>query len=109
MKKLTTLLIAAAFSSPVLATDAVDFGIGIENGYQATAGGYATHTQDTRPDGAVFAADHVVDFGAGIDEGWGQQREYRAGEVLLSGDGGSNDSPLDFGIGIEAGYKDCVC
>jgi len=105
MKKLTTLLIAAAFSTPVLATEAVDFGIGIENGYGAAG----SHVTNSRSGTSGFGGNHVVDFAAGIDEGWGQQRDYRAGEVLLSGDGGPDNNPLDFGIGIAAGYKNCVC
>ncbi len=106
MKQLTTLLIAAAFSTPVFAASAIDFDRGIENGYQSGPGSFVTAS---RSGPVSFAGDHVLNFDQAIDEGWGGQGEYRGAEVLLSDQRGSGNDRLDFGIGIESGYKGCVC
>ena len=101
MKKLATLIIAASFSAPVLA-GGIDFGIGIEDGYDT---GHVVTSG--APSGAVVSAvpRHVVDFGPGIDEGHDAGTVERGGDVMLSDEAAPRRNLLDFGAGIDAGYE----
>ncbi|MDZ7753354.1 MAG: hypothetical protein U5S82_17350 [Gammaproteobacteria bacterium] len=109
MKKLTTLLLAAAFSTPAFAGDVVDFGIGIDEGYKGGDSSFATTSTVLRSSGPDVRDGHVLDFGLGIDEGYASQRDYPAEEVLVTDERDSGGNRLDFGLGIDSGYEDCVC